>query len=391
MVVFLAGILIGQTNRIDSNAKGPEVMLRHRCTFTLLAAALACGHACAQAPLLKTNTLTLKTNSPILKNNAAAAAAPSLDPHAGETKAERNARMAWWRAAKFGLFIHWGLYAVPAGTWDGKQIGSIGEWIMHTAKIPVKDYAALAPQFDPTQFNAETWVSIAQAAGMKYIVITAKHHDGFAMFHSKIDPFNIYDATPFKRDPVAEMAAACKKHGLKFGVYYSQAQDWHHPDGAAINGGHWDAAQDGDLHAYVKNIAAPQARELMAYHPAILWWDTSVDMSHDDIALLTVPLALDPGLIFNNRLGNGIPEDTETPEQNIPARGFPGKDWETCMTINDTWGYKSYDTNFKPTEMLLRNLIDIAGKGGNYLLNVGPDATGVIPAPEVQRLREVGA
>ena len=180
MVVFLAGILIGQTNRIDSNAKGPEVMLRHRCTFTLLAVALACGHACAQAPLLKTNTLTLKTNSPILKNNAAAATAPSLDSHAGETKAERNARMAWWRAAKFGLFIHWGLYAVPAGTWDGKQIGSIGEWIMHTAKIPVKDYAALAPQFDPTQFNAETWVSIARAAGMKYIVMTAKHHDGFA-------------------------------------------------------------------------------------------------------------------------------------------------------------------------------------------------------------------
>ena len=307
-----------------------------------------------------------------------------------ETKAQRDARMHWWREAKFGLFIHWGLYAVPAGTWNGKQIGGIGEWIMNTGKIPVKDYAAFAPQFDPTKFNADEWVRTAQSAGMKYIVMTAKHHEGFAMFHSRVDGYNIYDATPFKRDPIAEMAAACRKHGIKFGVYYSQAQDWHHPGGAAY-GGHWDpAAQDGDLHEYVRTVAAPQIKELMAYHPAVLWWDTPVDMSKEDIALLTAPLALDPGLIMNNRLGNGVPGDTETPEQHIPATGF-NRDWETCMTINDTWGYKKDDTNFKPTETLLHNLIDIASKGGNYLLNVGPDATGIIPAPEVQRLRDVGA
>lgn len=316
---------------------------------------------------------------------------PQIGTPAAETKSQRDARMRWWREAKFGLFIHWGLYAVPAGTWNGNQIGGIGEWIMNTGKIPVKDYAAFATQFNPTQFNADEWVRTAQAAGMKYVVMTAKHHDGFAMFRSRVDGFNIYDATPFKRDPIAEMAAACRKHGLKFGIYYSQAQDWHHPGGAAY-GGHWDpAAQDGDLHRYVRTVAAPQIRELMVYRPAVLWWDTPIDMTPEDIALITAPLASDPGLILNNRLGNGVRGDTETPEQTIPATGFPGRDWETCMTINDTWGYKSSDTNFKSTETLLHNLIDIASKGGNYLLNVGPDATGVIPAPEVQRLRDVGA
>ena len=319
------------------------------------------------------------------------AAAQSVDPEAGETKAHRDARMKWFREARFGMFIHWGLYAVPAGTYHGKQIGGIGEWIMNTAKIPVAEYAEYAKQFDPEQFNADEWVSIAKAAGMKYIVITAKHHDGFAMFHTSTDGYNIYDATPFKRDPIAELAAACKRQKIKFGVYYSQAQDWHHAGGAAY-GGHWDKAQDGDLHQYVRTIAAPQVRELLTkYRPSVLWWDTAVQMSPEDIKALTAAFPDDPGLIANNRLGNGVPGDTETPEQYVPATGFPGRDWETCMTINDTWGYKSYDTNFKSTQTLLHNLIDIASKGGNYLLNVGPTDKGIIPAPEVDRLKQIGA
>ncbi|HWD37985.1 MAG TPA: alpha-L-fucosidase [Fimbriimonas sp.] len=314
----------------------------------------------------------------------------SKDPNAGETKAHRDARMRWWRQARFGMFIHWGLYAVPAGEYKGRRTPSIGEWIMHDLKIPVADYAELAKQFNPVQFNADEWVGIAKAAGMKYIVMTAKHHEGFAMFHTATDRYNIYDATPFKRDPIAEMAAACKKAGIKFGVYYSQAQDWHHAGGAAY-GGHWDPAQDGDLHQYVKTIAAPQVRELLTkYHPAVLWWDTSVDMSDEDIRELTAAFPEDPGLIANNRLGNGVPGDTETPEQTIPANGFGDRDWETCMTINDTWGYKYFDTNFKSVETLLHNLIDIASKGGNYLLNVGPEPTGVIPGPEVERLKAMG-
>ncbi|HVT10880.1 MAG TPA: alpha-L-fucosidase [Fimbriimonadaceae bacterium] len=315
---------------------------------------------------------------------------PSVDPNVKETKAHRDARMKWWREARFGMFIHWGLYAQLAGEYKGIRTGSIGEWIMHDLKIPVADYANLAKEFDPERFSADTWVGIAKAAGMKYIVMTAKHHEGFAMFHSLADPYNIYDATPFKRDPIAEMAAACKRQGLKFGVYYSQAQDWHHAGGAAY-GGHWDPAQDGDLDEYVQKVAAPQVRELLdRYHPAILWWDTPVEMSKEDIKALTAAFDDDPGLIANNRLGNGVMGDTETPEQYIPAKGFPGRDWETCMTINDTWGYKSFDTNFKSSENLIRNLIDIASKGGNYLLNVGPDPKGVIPAPEVERLKAMG-
>ena len=328
---------------------------------------------------------------PASAGQAAPAATASVDPHANETKAERDARMHWWRQARFGMFIHWGLYAQLAGNWNGQQVGGYGEWIMHDAKIPVGDYAAHASQFNPEKFNADEWVSIAKAAGMKYIVMTAKHHEGFAMFPTKVDDFNIDARTPFKRDPIGEMAAACKKQGLKFGVYYSQNLDWHHPGGGTA-GARWDPAQDGDFHAYVRNVAAPQVRELLTnYHPAILWWDIPGNYTPEEAKLLTSAFAENPGLIANNRMGTGVPGDTETPEQFVPATGYPGKDWETCMTINDTWGYKSSDTNFKSTESLMRNLIDIASKGGNYLLNVGPEPIGVIPGPEVERLKAMGA
>jgi alpha-L-fucosidase len=311
-----------------------------------------------------------------------------------ETKEHRDARMAWWREARFGMFIHWGLYSVPAGVWHGKDIPSIGEWIMHNAQIPVAEYKALAPQFNPTDFDAEAWVALAKAAGMKYIVITAKHHDGFAMFHSKVDPFNIYDATPFKRDPLQELARACQKQGIKLGFYYSQDQDWTAPGGASLLGGHWDKAQDGDFATYLKTKAIPQMRELLNnYQPApvVIWFDTpTADMTPELAGQILALLKDHPNMIWNNRLGGGDQGDTETPEQTIPANGFPGHDWETCMTINDTWGFKSTDTNFKSSETLLRNLIDIASKGGNYLLNVGPTSKGVIPQPEADRLLAIG-
>ena len=309
---------------------------------------------------------------------------------AEETKAERDARMAWWREARFGMFIHWGVYSVPAGTWEGKQIPGIGEWIMNRGKIPVADYAAFTKQFNPVKYDADEWVRMAKDAGMKYIVITSKHHDGFAMFHSRTSAYNIYDATPFKRDPLRELADACKKHGLRLGFYYSQAQDWHHPGGAA-SGGHWDKAQDGDMNEYIRTIAVPQVREILSNYGkiSILWWDTPVDMNQERADMLLPLIKLQPGIITNNRLGH-YPGDTETPEQFIPATGYADRDWETCMTMNDTWGYKSYDDNWKSTETLMRNLIDIASKGGNYLLNVGPTSEGVIPKPSVDRLREIG-
>lgn len=334
-------------------------------------------------------TTCLLTPAKTLADTTAPTTAPS---GLLETKSQRDARMQWWRKAKFGMFIHWGVYSVPAGTWNNQQVPGLGEWIMNRGKIPVADYEKFPAQFNPTNFNADEWVKIAQSAGVKYMVITAKHHDGFAMYHSAADAYNIYDATPFKRDPLAELAEACKKHDMKLGFYYSQAQDWHAPGGAA-NGGHWDKAQDGDFDEYLSKKAVPQMKELLSnYGPlAVLWFDTPTNMTPQRAALFQPLLAMQPQIIMNNRLGGGVIGDTETPEQHIPPQGFPGRDWETCMTINDTWGYKSYDHNFKSTETLLRNLIDIASHGGNYLLNVGPDATGVIPADEVQRLKEIGA
>jgi len=314
------------------------------------------------------------------------------DPYANETPQQRDARMKWWREARFGMFIHWGVYSVPAGTYHGKRIGGIGEWIMNTAKIPTAEYQAYAKEFNPVKYDADEWVRTAKEAGMKYIVITSKHHDGFAMFDSKASDWNIVKATPFRRDPLKELAAACKKYGLRLGFYYSQAQDWNNPGGAAA-GGHWDPAQNGSMDDYIKNVAVPQVREILTHYGkiSVLWWDTPVDMNHQRASELISLLKLQPGIIHNNRLGGDYRGDTETPEQYVPATGFPGRDWETCMTMNDTWGYKSYDNNWKSTETIIRNLVDIASKGGNYLLNVGPTNEGLIPAPSVERLKQVGA
>lgn len=321
----------------------------------------------------------------------AAAAALLQSALAAETDHERNARMQWWRDARFGMFIHWGIYSIPAGIWKGKEYPSIGEWIMLEARIPVADYARLAARFNPVKFDAEEWVRIAENAGMKYIVITSKHHDGFAMFRSKASSYNIYDATPFKRDPLQELAAACKKRGIRLGFYYSQAQDWYHPGGGSVVGP-WDPAQEGSMDDYISNVAVPQVREILTNYGkvSILWWDTPVGMTPERTTELAALAALQPGIITNDRLGGEVPGDVSTPEQSIPADGIPGRDWETCMTVNDTWGYKSTDNNWKSTETLVRNLIDIASKGGNYLLNVGPTAEGLFPQPIIERFNAIG-
>lgn len=308
-----------------------------------------------------------------------------------ETEEERNKRMRWWREAKFGMFIHWGVYAVLAGVYKGKQIPGIGEWIMHRARIPVAEYKEYAKKFNPVKYDPEEWVLLARWAGMRYIVITSKHHDGFALFDSKVTDWDVVDATPYGRDLLKPLVEAARRHGMRIGFYYSQAQDWCHPGGAAA-GGHWDEAQEGDMDKYIEEIAVPQVRELFTnYGPIdIIWWDTPVDMTRERAEKFLPLLDLQPHIIMNNRLGGGIEGDFGTPEQHIPEEGIPGKDWEVCMTMNDTWGYKSYDHNWKSTETLIRNLVDIASKGGNYLLNVGPTAEGLIPEPSVVRLREIG-
>jgi alpha-L-fucosidase len=343
--------------------------------------------ACLALTLASLRSAAVEAGAPVQAQAPAQAPAPQPT----ETKEQRDKRMAWWRAARFGLFIHWGIYSVPAGTYNGKQIAGIGEWIMNRGKIPVAEYAAYAKQFNPVKFDAERWVLMAKNAGMRYIVITSKHHDGFAMFKSQASSYNVVDATPFKRDVIKELSAACRKHGIKLGLYYSEAQDWHHPGGAA-SGGHWDKAQDGSMDEYIDKIAVPQVREILSnYGPiAVLWWDTPVDMNRERADKLLPLLKLQPGIITNNRLGGGYEGDLSTPEQYIPATGIPGKDWETCMTMNDTWGFKSYDNNWKSSEDLIRKLADIASKGGNFLLNVGPTSEGLIPEPSIERLNDMG-
>ena len=318
----------------------------------------------------------------------------ATESEAQETAAQKDARMAWFREAKFGMFVHWGVYAVPAGTYQGEQIGGIGEWIMLRAKIPVAEYRSYAQEFNPVKYDPEVWAELAKGAGMKYIVITAKHHDGFALFPSDVTDWDVADATPYKKDLITPLAEAARRKGLKFGTYYSQAQDWNHPGGAKSGhkeGSGWDRAHRGSFDDYLAEIAVPQTREILArIKPDILWWDTPAWMTPVRARPLHDLIALRPGLITNNRLGGGYKGDTETPEQHIPATGCKDRDWETCMTMNDSWGFKSYDDNWKSTKVLLRNLVDIVSKGGNYLLNVGPTAEGEIPLPSIQRLQEVG-
>jgi alpha-L-fucosidase len=300
-------------------------------------------------------------------------------------------RMNWWTDAKFGMFIHWGVYSVPAGYYQGKPVPNIGEWIMNKGKIPVAEYKKFAKEFNPVKYDPEAWVKMAKDAGMKYIVITSKHHDGFAMFDSKATDWDIVDATPYGKDVLKPLAEACRKEGIKLGFYYSQAQDWNHPGGAA-SGGQWDEAQKGSMDEYIDKIAVPQVNEILSKYGdiAILWWDTPTDMTKERAEKFLPILAKHPNMITNNRLGGGIEGDTETPEQFIPATGYPGRNWEVCMTMNDTWGYKSDDNNWKSTKVLILQLSDIVSKGGNFLLNVGPTSEGLIPDPSIERLKEVG-
>lgn len=310
---------------------------------------------------------------------------------------EQDHRMQWWREARFGLFIHWGLYAQPAGEWKGEEIPGISEWIMARAEIPVKEYEKLAGTFNPVKYDAEQWVLLAKKAGMKYIVITSKHHDGFAMFHSEASPYNIVDATPFTRDPLKELAEACDKHGLRLGFYYSQAQDWHEPGGTYWNieqgEPHWDTALEREpLMNYIEGKAVPQVREILENYGGldILWWDTPRGMTEEAATRLKEVADQYPDLLQNNRLYRPWPGDFSTPEQHVPPTGLD-YDWEVCMTMNTSWGYKHFDHNWKSTETLIRMLVDIASKGGNLLLNVGPTAEGEIPQPSVGRLKEIGA
>ncbi|SJZ46536.1 alpha-L-fucosidase [Sediminibacterium ginsengisoli] len=330
----------------------------------------------------------------------------------------KDERMKWWREARFGMFIHWGVYAQLAGVYkDHEQLRGGAEWIMNRSKIPVAEYREYAKQFNPVKFNANDWVKMAKDAGMKYIVITAKHHDGFAMFKSAASSWNIVDATPYGRDILKELAAACKKQGMKLGFYYSQAQDWNNPGGSAArkvmsegwlnpdsaridaytkeHNGHWDPAQETASFAdYIDKVSVPQVKELLTNYGdvAVLWWDTPTNMTDDAALKLQNLLKLQPQIITNDRLKRpNFPGDTKTPEQKIPNLSeLDGLDWETCMTMNGTWGFRTSDNKWKSKETLIRNLCDIASKGGNYLLNVGPKPDGAFPQQSIESLQAIG-
>ena len=324
-----------------------------------------------------------------------------------ETEAQRDSRMRWWREVRFGMFIHWGLYAIPAGTWKGKQVPGVGEWIMDRANIPVEEYEKLAAQFNPVKYDPAEWVRIAKNAGMKYIVITSKHHDGFCLFETKATTYDVVDATPYGKDLLKPLSEECRKQGLKFCTYYS-IMDWHHP--AQMRGSEKrynpTKMRPGRKREYM-DYMKQQLREIIdQYDPAVLWFDgewPSWYTEEDGREIYTYVRSLKPSIIINNRVGKGrkgmegfnksdrqYVGDFGTPEQRIPPTGLPGVDWESCMTMNRTWGYKSYDHDWKSAETLIRNLIDIASKGGNYLLNVGPTAEGLIPQPSVERLARIG-
>ncbi len=304
----------------------------------------------------------------------------------------RNKNLEWWEEARFGMFIHWGLYAVPAGTWKGEQIAGIGEWIMFRAQIPVKEYEEFAKEFNPVKFDAKAWVQLAKDAGMKYLVITSKHHDGFAMYDSQASDYNIAAATPFKRDPMKELAAACQEAGLKFCFYYSQDQDWHESGG---RGNSWDfpTLTPEAFAGYLEQKVKPQLKEILTqYGPiGLIWFDTpGIITKEQSLDLKRFVHELQPDCLVSGRVGHGVGDYQSMGDNQIPSGPVQGA-WETPATLNDTWGFKSYDHNWKSTKELLYLLVDLASKGVNYLLNVGPTAEGVIPDPSVQRLKEIGA
>ncbi len=315
---------------------------------------------------------------------------------------ERDERMAWWREARFGMFIHWGLYAIPAGEWKGETRHA--EWILTTAQIPVKEYEKFTQEFNPVKFNAKEWVSTAKEAGMKYIVITSKHHDGFCLFDSEFTEYDVMDATPFKRDIMKELAEECRDQGLKI-CWYHSIMDWHHPDYLPRRNWEKRSAEGVDYDRYVEHMKN-QVKELVTKYGEIgvLWFDGEWEATWDAERgrdLYKYVRSLQPSIIINNRVGKGRagmtgtydPEtasgDFGTPEQEIPATGL-GYDWETCMTMNDHWGYNKNDHNWKSKEDLIRKLVDIASKGGNFLLNVGPTAEGLFPQPSIERLKAMG-
>lgn len=331
---------------------------------------------------------------------------------------EKQAAIDWFKEAKFGMFIHWGLYSQAGGIWKNVKINDspipgpkVAEWLMHAFQIPREEYKALAKTFNPDKSFAQNIAKLAKDAGMKYVVITSKHHDGFALFDSECSEYNMVDATPYKADAIKELYEACLELGLDFGVYYSHGNDWMdgtdgnyanikkvndslgiftHPSGKNL----WDPSPN--THAeYLENKAYPQIRELIHLLPELklIWFDGEGFVNEDQsFEFYKMVYQLNPNILVNRRVGWDFGDYEDAGDNKIPsADEVIKKHWETCGTTNNSWGYKSYDHDWKSTKETLYYIIDIASKGGNYLLNIGPDGKGVVPLESQNILREVGA
>ena len=355
--------------------------------------------------MLKKTSQTLVAASLLLLAPAFAQAQTETPPPA-ETKEVHDARIAWWREARFGMFIHWGLYAIPGGTWKDKvHATGYSEWIMFGEKVPAKEYEKLAGQFNPVKFDAKAWAAIAKQAGMKYLVLTTKHHDGFSMFQSSLTPYNVADATPFKRDVTRELVDACRDSGLRFGCYYSIDRDWYRPQGPGNNykqANVWDFpdSKREDFDRYFATFAKPQVEELLTkYRPDLLWFD-EIDMKTDAQVedLYQAIRRLRPECVINSRIqGCRFPAKIPPPHCDYISTGdneIAGKnlgfEWENPGSMNTSYGYSANDHNWVSAAEIVSRLVEIVSKGGNYLLNVGPTPEGLIPQPCIDRLAKVG-
>lgn len=320
-----------------------------------------------------------------------------------ENPMDKANRMQWWNEARFGMFIHWGLYAIPAGEWNGET--NHAEWIRTTAQIPIETYDQFVEQFNPVDYDPVAWVKMAKDAGMKYIVITSKHHDGFCLFNSKYTDFDVM-STPYQKDILKKLADAAHDADIKI-CWYHSIMDWHHPD--YLPRREWEkerTTEGADFNRYVAYMKN-QLKELVDNYGdiGVLWFDGEWEGTWSNEYgkdLYNYVRNLDPDIIINNRVDVGrsgmegmtrtgtYAGDFGTPEQEIPATGLPGVYWETCMTMNDHWGYNKHDNNWKSAKDLIRKLSDIASKGGNFLLNVGPMANGEFPPESINRLEAIG-
>lgn len=331
-----------------------------------------------------------------------------IENYSDESQEDFDHRMEWWRNARLGLFIHWGPYSEAAGIHDGQDIPGLSSWIMELGKIPFSEYKVYAKKFNPIKYDADEWVSIAKNAGMKYIVITSKHHDGFGLWDSKVSEYDVMDFSLYKKDILKSLSTACKEQGIKFGLYYSII-DWHHQDAQAnsyLIPKNERPDNKVNFARYYDEYMKPQLHEIITqYDPDILWFDGewTSDFTHEQgLALYEYVRSLKPSIIINNRVDKGregmqgmnkadkdYAGDFGTPEQEILVNTST-LDWESCITMNDTWGYKTKDNNWKSAKRLIHDLIDAVSKGGNYLLNVGPTSEGLIPGASLSRLAEIG-